>query len=198
MRLTGGRILAGLTVAGGLPDGAGSATGQAEFLPGRIVPAKSIGPLRLGMSEQAARRALRKLDPGSRLVRRIRRGTATEYVEYSYPIWYTSYDVGYLGRPGKRRVVLIITHVDENKTREGVGVSALQTTLLRTYGRRLACRQAFLNLQLRYQTECRLGPSARRHTVFVVDPGDIIQGRPPAPARVSKILVREPFQRSAA
>lgn len=42
---------------------AAEATGQAEFLRGPIVPGKSIGPLRLGMSEQAARRALRKLDP---------------------------------------------------------------------------------------------------------------------------------------
>ncbi len=169
------------------------ATKQAEFLRGPIVPGKSVGPLRLGMSEQAARRALRKLDPGSRLVKRIRKGTATEYLEYTYPYDYTSYTVGYLGRPGKRRVVFAMSHVDENKTREGVGVSALEVKLARTY-RGLRC-QNFYGVTSNRRKECLLGSPNRPHTIFVVGAGETVMGRPSRPPRIIRVLVEQPFKR---
>jgi len=193
MRLTGG-VLGAVTIAAAcLTASAAEATRQAEFLPGRIVPGKSIGPLRLGMSEQAARQALRRLDRGSRLVKRIRRGTPSEYVEYSYPILYTAYEVGYLGPPAKRRVVLIITHVDENKTREGVGVSTTETRLLRTY-RGLRCKQVLVGNPAR--KECLLGSRNGPHTIFALGPEHVISGRPPLPPRIMGVVVRSPFMRS--
>lgn len=171
---------------------AAEATSEAEFLPGRIVPGKSIGPLRLGMSEQAARRILRRLGRGSRLEKHIRKGTSSEYLEYTHPYVFTAYTIGYLGRPGKRRVVLIISHVDENKTREGVGVSTTEAKLVRTY-RRLACKLVLVGNPSR--TECLLGSRSRPHTIFAVDPGYAISGRPPLPPRVMRVLVQQPFKR---
>ncbi len=170
------------------------ATRQSEFLRGPIVPGKSIGPLRLGMSEAAARRVLRRLDSGSRLLLRLRRGKATEYVEYTYPYEYSAYTVGYLGRPGKRRVAYIATHVDENKTREGIGVSNLETKLRRTY-RQLTCTAFFgPGTPPGGRKEYVLGARSRRHTLFVISAG-FTNGPQTQPSIVGRVVVREAFQR---
>lgn len=165
------------------------------FLSGRIVPAQSIGPLKLGMGEAPARRLLRKLGPGARLELRLRKGLSDEYVEYSYPLDFVAYKVGYLGRPGARRVVFISAHFAGNVTKEGVGVSVLQTKLLRTY-RNLPCRAVYNRNTMGYDFEYRLGSRMRRHTVFVVSPMGRYLGSPDPPSRVARVAVREPFQRA--
>ena len=169
------------------------ATEAGYILRGRIVPGKSIGPLKLGMKEEAARPILRKLG-GSRLVKHIRKGTETEYIERMYPYDFTAYTVGYLGRPGKRRVVLISSHVDENKTREGVGVGTTEAKLARTY-RGLRCRDLY-GIPADRRKECLLGSRNRPYTIFVLDGGDHITGRRPRPPQIMRVLVEQPFKRS--
>ena len=173
---------------------AAEATRQDTVLAGRIVPGKSIGPLKLGMSEPSARRLVRRVGRGSRLMLHLRKGTATEYVEYAYPYDYTAYTVGFLGRRGKRHLAYIATHVDENKTREKIGVSTLQTRLLRTY-RRLACvRFSGPGVPPGMRTEYALGSRTRRHTLFVISAGYVAYGRVYPPI-VGRVVVRERFER---
>jgi len=166
------------------------------FLSGRIVPGQAIGPLKLGMGEATARRLLRKLGPGARLELRLRKGLSDEYVEYSYPLEFVAYKVGYLGRPGARRVVFISAQYAGNATKEGIGVSVTQARLLRTY-RGLLCRAVYNRIRMGYDFEYRLGSRTRRHTVFVVRSlsGWHRMEGPDPPMRVAHIVVREPFQR---
>jgi len=143
------------------------------------------------MSEGAARHVLRRLGR-SRLELHLRKGTASEYVEYGYPREYAVYTVGYLGRSGTRRVAYISVHLDRNRTREGLHVGALETKLRRTY-RALRCTGHFDGSSSNW-IECVLGDRRRRHTVFRVNPGSLYNGRQ-EPARVTRIAVREAFQR---
>jgi len=169
---------------------AGATTAADPVLRGPIVPGTSIGPLKLGMSEAAARRLLRRFR-GSRLELRLRKGKASEYVEYSYPREYAIYTVGYLGRPGARRVAYISVHLDDNKTREGVHVGVLETKLRRSY-RGLRCELHADGTPSNW-VECILGDRRRRHTVFRIKPEYL--GYVRDPARVTRIAVREAFQR---
>lgn len=170
---------------------AADATRADDVVPGRIEPAKGIGALRLGMSEQAARRVMRRLG-GSRRFLHLRRGTATEYLELNYPREFTAYSVGYLGRQGQRRVAYIAAHYAGNRTEEGIRVSTARSTLQRTY-RGLLCRKTRRpNIDWGYRLECRLGATRARHTVFILDTLDPLNDWAPSRQRVTKIVIREP------
>jgi hypothetical protein len=167
---------------------------SAQTIPGRIVPGVGVGKLRLGMSEQAAKRVLAPL--GSRkFVRRVNAGRPDEYIEYEYPHpnlrWdsFAAYTVGLRGRKGKRRVAVIEVHDARNRTREGIGVGSVESKLVRAYPN-LRCVDFGAMEQTR--TECRVGERTRRHTVFVVRYADVISGQPTRPRRITRVMLREP------
>ena len=169
-----------------------SSAPAAETIPGTIVPGKGVGRLELGMSESAARRVLRPLGRPQRY-QRTRPVRLGRYVEYQYPSFENgfgaiSYVVGFRGRRGSRRVVLIDVRTARNATAAGVRVSS-PLRRLRTAYRRLDCRSRYPGPP----TRCFLGNVRRRHTVFAVAVPDLIAGQPERPPQIARIIVREPF-----
>lgn len=180
----------------GLAPAAATASASQQTIPGRIIPGVGMGKLRLGMSEQAAKRVLAPL--GSRkFVRRVNAGKPDEYIEFEYPNptvrWdlVTAYTIGFQGRRGKRRVAVIEVNLPRNRTAGGIGVGTREKKLLLTYPN-LRCERYLVRNNPR--TECVLGPRTRRHTVFVVKASGLtVSGRPPPPPpSVSRIILREP------
>ena len=169
------------------PSASSRATG--ETLRGRIVPGKSIGPLRLGMSGAAATRTLGRRFGEPDVGKRERRGTANAYVELEYPAFFSSYSVGLRGRPGNRRVVRITVMIAGNKTPDGVGVGTTEERLRRAYRGRLRCRYLRDRWQIR---ECRLGQPNERHTLFELSGGTSFGGRASDPPIVVRVIVTEP------
>lgn len=90
-----------------------------------IRPGVGIGPINLGMSGQAIRRALGK--PRTVLKRRVIRGQPYTELEFGYGVW----NVGLLGAKGQRRVVLVGTVLERHRTPEGLGVGTGEARLWR-------------------------------------------------------------------
>lgn len=101
-----------------------SATGSSE----RSLPIEhgvGIGPIRLGMSGAAVRSRLGR--PRAVIERRVVRGQPYAEFEYDFGAW----NVGFLGRRGHRRVVLVGTSLARHKSPEGVGVGTNERTFWR-------------------------------------------------------------------
>ena len=182
--------LAAIPVVALAPSASPRANG--DTLRGRIVPGKSIGPLRLGMTGTTATRILGRFgapDVGTRK----RAGTANAYVEFEYPAFFSSYSVGLRGRRGNRTVVRISVMIAGNKTAQGIGVGTTERRLRRAYRGRLRCR-SYENPNSTYGWihECLLGRRTERHTLFFMSGEQIIVNRPPLPSRVIRIVVTEP------
>ena len=161
-----------------------------DTLRGRIVPGKSIGPLRLGMSGAAATRILGRFGEPD-VATRERPGTANAYVELEYPAFFSTYSIGLRGRRGQRRVVRIAAMTSANKTKEGIGRGTTERMLVRTYpGTR--CRSHWEREARRYRRECVLGRRTERHTIFVMGLGVGVGNRPPEPNTVIRVVVTEP------
>jgi hypothetical protein len=75
-----------------------------------------IGPVRLGMTGEQVRRILGA--PRAVIERRVIRGQPYTELEYDFSAW----NIGFLGRKGQRRVVLVGTGLARHKSPEGVGV----------------------------------------------------------------------------
>lgn len=90
-----------------------------------IRPGVGIGPINLGMTGQQVRQALGK--PHGVLERRVIRGQPYTELEWHYGAW----NVGFLGRKGKRRVVLVGTNLTRHRTPEGLGVGTGEARLWR-------------------------------------------------------------------
>jgi hypothetical protein len=105
-----------------------TATPSAAGAPGRSLPIRlgvGIGPINLGMSGQQVRRALGP--PGAVLERRTLRGQPYTELQWREGAW----NVGLLGRKGKRRVVLVGTGLTRHRTPEGVGVGTSERQIAR-------------------------------------------------------------------
>jgi hypothetical protein len=93
-----------------------------------VRPGVGIGKIRLGMTPAQVFRALGR----TQLVnRRLDYGFGTRYVEYGWD--YTSWSVGFTGRPNSLRVSKIATTLRRERTRGGVGVGTTVRALLRVY-----------------------------------------------------------------
>jgi hypothetical protein len=90
-----------------------------------IRPGVGIGPINLGMSGQKVRRALGR--PRAVIERRVLRGQPYVEFEWDYGAW----NVGFLGRKGHRRVVLVGTTLGRHRTPEGLGVGTRESRLWR-------------------------------------------------------------------
>jgi hypothetical protein len=93
--------------------------------PVAIRPGVGIGPVNLGMTGQAVRRALGK--PRTVIERRVLRGQPYIEFEWDYGAW----NVGLLGPASRRRVVLIGTGLSRHKSPEGVGVGTKENQFWR-------------------------------------------------------------------
>jgi hypothetical protein len=112
-------VLLGLGVAV-----ASSASGAPE----RSVPIRlgvGIGPVNLGMTGAQIRRALGR--PQAVAERRTVGGQPYVELQYGLGAW----AIGFLGRPGSRRVVLIATGLARHRTPDGVGVGTTERTFWR-------------------------------------------------------------------
>jgi hypothetical protein len=85
-----------------------------------------IGPINLGMTEAQVRRALGR--PEGVLERTRVRGQP--YVEFGWN--YGAWNVGFVGRKGKRRVVVVGTGLTRHRTPAGVGVGTAERRLKRS------------------------------------------------------------------
>jgi hypothetical protein len=90
-----------------------------------IVHGVGIGPIKLGMSGAAVRNRLGR--PRAVIERRVVRGQPYAEFEYDFGAW----NVGFLGRRGHRRVVLVGTGRSRHKSPEGVGVGTNERTFWR-------------------------------------------------------------------
>jgi hypothetical protein len=77
-----------------------------------------IGPINLGMTGQTVRRVLGR--PRAVIERRVIRGQPYVEFEYQYGAW----NVGLLGRKGRRSVVLVGTGLVRHRTPQGLGVGS--------------------------------------------------------------------------
>jgi hypothetical protein len=96
---------------------------SASGAPERSVPIRvgqGIGPVNLGMTAAQVRRALGR--PQAVVERRTAGGQPYVELEYALGAW----AIGFLGRPGSRRVVLIATGLARHRTPEGVGVGTTE------------------------------------------------------------------------
>jgi hypothetical protein len=133
----------------------------------------AVGPLRLGMTQGAEKKALRKLRPGSlRWVhdRHIKGGLT--YREYSYyrSNGVDSYAVGFLGPRGKPRllrVARITTYVPADRTARGAHLGTSLDALNRMYGSAMHCGTMISQRSWEYKP-CRVGPSTKRHIVLLI------------------------------
>jgi hypothetical protein len=99
-----------------------------------VHPGIGIGKVRLGMTLAQVERALGK---PMLLNRNLDRGFGIRYKEYGWD--WTSWRVGFVGRPGHLRVVRVATSVRTQRTREGIGVGSTTKQLARHYKRRAEC-----------------------------------------------------------
>jgi hypothetical protein len=92
---------------------------SASGAPERSVPIRvgqGIGPVNLGMTAAQVRRSLGR--PQGVVERRMAGGQPYAELQYGFGAW----AVGFLGRTGNRRVVLIATGLARHRTPDGVGV----------------------------------------------------------------------------
>jgi hypothetical protein len=95
---------------------AASASGStARSVPIRV--GQGIGPINLGMTGAQVYRALGR--PRTVVERRTIGGRPYVEFEYGYGLW----SVGFLGRKGERRVVLVLTALPRHRTPQGLGVN---------------------------------------------------------------------------
>ncbi len=102
------------------PTGAGS---PSKSLP--IQHGVGIGAIRLGMSGTDVQKRLGR--PRAVIERRVVRGQPYAEFEYDFGAW----NVGFLGRKGQRRVVLVGTGLRLHKSPEGVGVGTKEPVFWR-------------------------------------------------------------------
>lgn len=130
-----------------------------------IRPARSIGKIRLGMTEVELRRAMGR--PRSVVPRREAFGLRT--VEYQYG--YAAYVVQLFGRPGRLRVVRVSTTLAREQTPARVGVGSREASVLRAY-RRISCERlrtgriagvVYVGMS---QRDCTLVGASGRRTTF--------------------------------
>jgi hypothetical protein len=96
---------------------------SASGAPERSVPIRlgvGIGPVNLGMTAAQVRRALGR--PQAVVERRTVGGQPYVELEYGLGGW----AIGYVGRAGSRRVVLIATGLARHRTPDGVGVGTTE------------------------------------------------------------------------
>ncbi len=84
-----------------------------------------IGPIALGMTGTEVQRRLGR--PRAVIERRVIRGRPYVEFEYDFGAW----NVGFLGRRGQRRVVLVGTGLTTHKSPEGVGVGTVERVFWR-------------------------------------------------------------------
>jgi hypothetical protein len=108
-----------LLLAGGVVA-APAASGSTEAsLPIRI--GHGIGPVNLGMTGAQVYRVLGR--PRTVVERKVIRGRPYVEFEYQYGAW----TVGFYGRKGNRRVVLVVTGLRRHRTPQGLGVGSAGT-----------------------------------------------------------------------
>jgi hypothetical protein len=136
----------------------------------RIRHGAGIGKLRLGMSYAEVRRIL----GGPQTVdRREELARGRRYIEFSWDFgWWT---VGFMGRPGKLRVVTIQTLSRRERTVEGLGVGSLERRLKRTLRVRCLAVAERIRPDWSFEARCAYSSHRGRETVFLLDFG---QGRP--------------------
>ena len=117
-------LLVVLSVAVGAAASA-QAAGERDAL---VRPGVGIGKVRLGMTPAQVFRALGRTQVVNR---RIDYGFGKRYVEYGWD--YTSWSVGFTGRPNSFRVSKVATTLRRERTRGGVGVGTTLRALLRVY-----------------------------------------------------------------
>jgi hypothetical protein len=124
----------------------------------------SIGPVRLGMTEQQVRRSLGRPDS----VRRARAGRIY-IVSLNYYLR-GEYRVTLRGPRGAIRVSLIGTISRRQRTPEGLGIGSSERKLREAYPT-LRCKDVRARSGGVIRRECRVGALTRRHTVFVIGRG---------------------------
>lgn len=90
-----------------------------------IRPGVGIGPINLGMTGEQVRRALGT--PRIVARRRVIGGLPYTELEWGLGRW----NVGLLGRPGNRRVVLVGTSLARHRTPEGIGIGSTDNQVWR-------------------------------------------------------------------
>lgn len=142
---------------------------------GAIRPGAGIGPIRLGMTELQVRRALGR--PST--VHRARAGRI--YIVSLNYYMRGEYRVTLRGPRGAVRVSLVGTISPEQRTSQGLGIGTSEARLRDAYSS-LRCKDVRGSGGGVIRRDCRLGTSARPHTVFVI-------GRGPNPPMVIEVLV---------
>ena len=157
-------VLAAASVALVRPSGAETA----------IRPGVGIGPVRLGMTEQAVRRVLGRPSAEQRA-----RSGRTRILHLNYYLR-GEYRVTLRGRAGALRVTLVGTISRKQKTPNGVGVGTSESRLRAAYPSS-SCKNIRAGGGV-IRRECRVGARTRPHSVFVIGAG-------PNPPVVIEVLV---------
>lgn len=118
-----------------------------------IRPGVGIGPINLGMTGEQVRRALGT--PRTVSDRRVLEGQPYTELEWGLGRW----NVGLVGRPGNRRVVLVGTSLKRHRTPEGVGIGSTDNQVWRALRgmRDRVCRTGTVHWYL---------PRGRTETIF--------------------------------
>ena len=126
-----------------------------------IVPGRSIGKIRLGMTFAQVTAVLGRPN----VVNQTRRTVFGRYVEYDWA--WGRWIVGFTGRGTELRVSLVGTSIRRERTREGVGAGTSYDALLRAYRPRgLRCGIADRVGGILDTPVCRLGDPGTGQTWF--------------------------------
>jgi hypothetical protein len=167
MRAVTGRLVVLAAVVGSLVAAVASASAEPQrSLPIRI--GQGIGPINLGMTGAQVYRALGR--PRTVVERRTIAGRPYVELEYGYGLW----SVGFLGRKGQRRVVLVLTALPRHRTPQGLGVNTPMRRVVRVLrdARRRLCddRGTWINWYVRRgNTELVFHPGGNPTEVVAVD-----------------------------
>jgi hypothetical protein len=161
------RALAGAVALAAVCAGAVGVRSDAADL--RIAPGRSIGKVRLGMTQPQVRATMGT----PRSIVRRRGGFGRSIVEYEYG--FAEYVVRFLGRPGRLRVVRVATTLRRERTREGLGVGWPERAVLHAFRtarcERLRTRQyGAVRIVVSGQRRCTLFDAAGRRTIFTSSP----------------------------
>jgi hypothetical protein len=149
-----------------------------------ISPGRGIGRVTVGMTRQQVQAALGR---HTFVSRRRNLGLGEQYLELQWG--YATWTVGFQGRPGRLRVVLVGTTLRRQRTRERLGAGSHVRDIVRAYPRATCSDWAGLGTNSSKERWIVVTHPSGSRTIFAAI-GDMKPS--PSPVEVVEVMVQRP------
>lgn len=174
-------VAAGLAVAIGVVAAPAAAAPARDAL---VRPGRAIGRVAVGMTSQQVHAALGR---HTFVSKRLDLGFGERYLELQWG--YAAWTVGFQGRPGRLRAVLVGTTVRRQRTPEGLGTGSRIREIVRAYRRATCSDWAGLGANSSKERWIVVAHPSGSRTIFAA----IGNAKPsPAPLEVVEVMVQRP------